>query len=401
MTAARWYGRASDLLRSEDAGPTPYLVDELIVDKAIAGVVGAPKLGKTWLTLELGCAIVTGRPALGRYAVPKPGPVLLVLEESGEAALHRRLDALARGHGLDPGELDELYYAANRRVRLDEPDWQKRLEEACDAVQPRAVFLDPLARLKGASRDENAQKEIAPVLDFMRDLRHHADAAIVFVHHVGHGGDRMRGSSDLEAYWESKLTLRKGEDGHLLSAEHREAETAGDIRVRFNWHAETRTVRLTAVDESPEKATSAEQAITRYIAQNPGASKTDLEQAKLGIGTKMARSVLARLLASGTVRRAPTEKTDRAGRPVRYQGLYLASQAALRPVWQPGTDLDGPPSSGDAPFPVHTSIEVDGGPGHGDGLTNETVNEDDEARWLALLQGDQPELRDDYLEAAS
>ena len=59
-------------------------------------IQGMPKAWKTWLELELVLAIVTGRDAFGRFAVPDPGPVILVLEESGRDALHRRLGALAR-----------------------------------------------------------------------------------------------------------------------------------------------------------------------------------------------------------------------------------------------------------------------------------------------------------------
>lgn len=92
-----------------------------------------------------------------------------------------------------------MHVAANRRVRLDERDWQRRLLAAAEVIQPRAIFLDPLVRLKGAGRDENRQNEMAPVLDFMRDLRDASGAAVVFTHHVGHEGKqparRSRASS--------------------------------------------------------------------------------------------------------------------------------------------------------------------------------------------------------------
>jgi RecA-family ATPase len=88
------------------------------VEGSIAAFVGQPKNGKTWTLLDLAIAIAAGQVALKRFAVPNPGPVLLILEESGRAALHRRLDMLVRGRALEPGRLVELYYAANRRVRL-------------------------------------------------------------------------------------------------------------------------------------------------------------------------------------------------------------------------------------------------------------------------------------------
>jgi hypothetical protein len=62
----------------------------------------------------------SGGKALGRFAVDTAGPVLLILEESGRSALHRRLDKLARGRALEADRLAELYFAASKRARLDE-----------------------------------------------------------------------------------------------------------------------------------------------------------------------------------------------------------------------------------------------------------------------------------------
>jgi AAA domain len=71
-------------------------------------------MGKTWTLPDLAVAVATGELALSRFAVAEPGPVLLILEESGRAALHRRLDKLVRDGAIEPGRLDELYVTANR-----------------------------------------------------------------------------------------------------------------------------------------------------------------------------------------------------------------------------------------------------------------------------------------------
>lgn len=97
---AEWLERASDLLDEPDPGPTPFAVEQLLVDQAIVMIVGPPKAGKTWTALELASALVTGRDAFDTFAIGNPGPIIIVLEESGRDALHRRLDALTRGHAL-------------------------------------------------------------------------------------------------------------------------------------------------------------------------------------------------------------------------------------------------------------------------------------------------------------
>jgi len=271
---ASWLERASDLLAEPDPGPTPFLVEQLIVDEAVAAIYGPAKAGKTWLLLELACAIASGRPALGSLAIPKPGPVIVVLEESGRAALWRRLDMLLRGNAQHRDTLHDLHVAANRRVRLNDEKWQEALLTAGRDLRPRAIFLDPLVRLKGAAVDENQQKELGAVLDYMRLLRDESGAAVAFVHHTGHEGTRMRGSSDLAGYWESAVTVKKGTEGErTIQAEHREAEASPTIVYRADFDPTTNSTRLKVVDGSPRER------VTAYLADHPDASANEVFEA--------------------------------------------------------------------------------------------------------------------------
>ena len=172
-------------------------------------------------------SIATGTPAFGVFDIPKPGAVMFVNEESGRAALWRRLDALCRGRAIDPERLrGRLHVAANARVKLDDPKWQARLLADARSLEAELVVLDPLVRMKGVSRDESAQKEMDAVVEFIRELRDVSGAAVAFVHHTGHQGEHMRGTSDLESVWETKLQWKR--DGQspvvTLEAMHREAE---------------------------------------------------------------------------------------------------------------------------------------------------------------------------------
>ena len=99
----------------------PFLVQDLIVEQALVAIVGKWKTTKSYGILDICISIATGRPAFGRFAIPEPGPVVFVNEESGEAALWRRLDALCRGRAIDREELrGRLLVAPNRRVKLDD-----------------------------------------------------------------------------------------------------------------------------------------------------------------------------------------------------------------------------------------------------------------------------------------
>jgi AAA domain/DnaB-like helicase N terminal domain len=274
-----WLERASVLLAEPDPGPTPFLVERLIVEQAILAVVGSWKVAKTWALLELTLAIVTGRAAFGTYAVERPGPVILVLEESGREALHRRLDCLRRGYAIEEAALAELHFSANQRVRLNDHRWQERLLAAAAKIEPRAILFDPFVRVKGAEVNENEQREVGPVLDFMRDLRDEASAVVGYVNHTGHGGGHIRGSSDLEGYWESRLAVTKAdrtaddEEPRIITADHREAESGHQFRFALAFDANSRSLRLDAITNEAERL------IEKYLREHPGASKNEVVKA--------------------------------------------------------------------------------------------------------------------------
>lgn len=375
----RWLGRASDLLAEPDPGPTPFLVDQLIVDRAIGAVRGAPKVGKTWLLLELAISVVTGRAAFDRFEVPNSGPVVVVLEESGRAALHRRLDALSRGYGIRPAELADLLFAANERVRLDDPAWQKQLLEVAASIQPRAILFDPLARLKGASRNENEQTEMAPVLDFLRDLREASKSAIVFCHHTGHAGGHMRGTSDLEAYWESLVSVKR--DGEIIevASEHREAEPGPGLRYTLSWDVLTRSMRLSAIDAPPREKLIYDE-ILEYVTAHPGSTQTEI-QAGVRRRRQDVSKALDELEAGNRGRnlyRTASRRADKQGRPREVDVWNPAPEATSYGVPTPGTAsaLGEPGEPGTVEVPAVRGAVSPGREPRPDALPRDPVDDD-------------------------
>lgn len=275
--ASPWWIDAADLLDEPDPGPTPWLVEDLIVDGAFVACVGRWKTTKSFAVLHLCISIATGRPAFGSLGIPQPGPVVFCNEESGRSALWRRLDALARGSAIDPEELrGQLVLAANARIKLDDAGWQDELVALGQELQPRLFVFDPLARMKAAGREENEQTAMAPIIEFARHLRDETGAAVAVVHHTGHQGDHMRGSSDLESAWETRLTWKR--DGQspvvTLTSEHREAEAAEPLNYRIAWDGATRTMRFDHADDQPAGITAtARDWIIDYVQRNPANRK--------------------------------------------------------------------------------------------------------------------------------
>jgi hypothetical protein len=220
-------------LRTSAASTTPWLIDQLWTAQAVGIIGGTPKSYKTWMALEMAVAVASGSACLGTFAVPSPGPVLLYAAEDSEAALRLRLESLAEHHRLQLAYLDIRVITADS-LRLDRTADQDRLEATLVLHRPVLLILDPLVRLHAI--DENAAGEIAALLGYLRVLQRKTGVAIALVHHArknlsanGGAGYSLRGSSDLYAWVDSFLYLRRHHGQLMLSAEHRSASGAGPL----------------------------------------------------------------------------------------------------------------------------------------------------------------------------
>jgi hypothetical protein len=131
-------------------------------------------------------------------------------------------------------------------------------------VRPLLLVLDPFVRLHRI--DENASSEVAPLLAYLRELQRRFALAVALVHHARkgagtvRGGQALRGSSELHAWGDSNLYLRRIDDRLFLSIEHRAAPrgggdahrprrtavAGGSARVRPRPHRSTAHARRTA-----------------------------------------------------------------------------------------------------------------------------------------------------------
>lgn len=349
-----WLERASVLLAEPDPGPTKWLIENIIVDQALTATVGRWKTTKTYWNLDAAISIVTGRPFLDAYQVPEPGPVIIVLEESGRAALWRRLDSLARGRAIDRDQLGELHTAANKRVKLDDAAWQQDLVAAGKELQPRMILLDPLARMKAANRQENEQSDMGILIDFMRYLRDETGAAVNWTHHTGHQGEHMRGASDLESVWETRLGFKKDGNSITVTPEHREAEPTDPIGYRLVWDETSRTISL---KETESKDITTAGLIKDHLLHHPKSRARDIAKGIAVRATDVER-VLAELTADGTLIKGRSGAVDKLGRPLRDE-VYslnhdLRDGASQTPIFAlPRDEPPAPSHVPDEPQPEH------------------------------------------------
>jgi hypothetical protein len=228
--------RAADLQSACPSTP-PWLIEQLWSANAVGIVGGMPKSLKTWLALEMAVAVASGSSCLGQFAVPVAGPVLLYAAEDSQTSLRGRLESLVHQRGLRLADVD-LRVIIEQSLRLDRAADQERLEATLTLHRPALLILDPLVRLHAI--DENAAGEIAALLGYLRLLQRKTGTAIGLVHHArknispnAGAGYSLRGSSDLYAWVDSFLYLRRHHGQVLLSAEHRSGPSFGPFALEL------------------------------------------------------------------------------------------------------------------------------------------------------------------------
>ena len=212
-----------------------WLVDTLWGEQAVGIVGGEPKCGKSILALDLAVAVAAGVPCLRHFTPARPGTVLLFPAEDAGHLVRKRLQGIARAAGARFETLD-IAVIDVPRLRLDDPDDRSRLQQTVERVAPRLLILDPLVRLHGV--DENTVADVAPILGFLRDLQRRFETAVLLVHHArksgaARPGQALRGSSELHAWGDSNLYLRRRDRQTLMTVEQRDARDLDDIEIEL------------------------------------------------------------------------------------------------------------------------------------------------------------------------
>jgi len=245
-----------------------WMVESLWADQAVGVVGGEPKCCKSFLALDMAVAVASGAPCLRRFPVTKTGRVLLFAAEDAQHIVRRRLEGIALAARVDFVSLD-IHVITTPVIRLDMKADQSRLQDAVDAVQPKLLVLDPFVRLHRI--DENAASEVAPLLSYLRELERRFHTAVLLVHHArkraGHarGGQALRGSSEIHAWGDSNLYLRRNNDDLFLSIEHRAAPSTDNLALELKTCGAA--LALQVAEEPPSSPTSPSPSVRERIEQ--------------------------------------------------------------------------------------------------------------------------------------
>jgi len=295
----------------DPTAPLRWLLADLFLVGAAGILGGAPKTGKSFFALELAVAVASATAAAGRFVVAAPGPVLLCAAEDPPAVVVQRLAALAAARNQALAALP-VQVIVEPGVRL--PDGLDRLAATVAHLTPRLLVLDPLIRLHRA--DENSAAEMAVVLDGLRTLARATACAVLLVHHTrkapagGVAGHGLRGSSDLHAFGDTNLYLRRlGPDAALeLRIEHRAAPCPPPLRLHLRVDDAGPALRARFVcEEAAPPDPLRERALTLLRQATPTPLSSTTLRTDLGVRKQTLLALLHRLAAEGLLCRTGRE----------------------------------------------------------------------------------------------
>ena len=219
------------------------------------------------------------------------------------------MEGIARHRGL---QLDSVpvHVITAPLLQLDREPHRTQLQETAQQLRPRLLLLDPLVRLHGI--DENHAGEVAELLAYFRSLQRELDLSVVLVHHTRKNapagtaaGLGLRGSSDIHAFGDSNLYLRRTSERLLLSSEHRAAAAARSVYLELVATDEQTTHLAVVGDVGGEKRRDIQKQVLDLLAANRVLTRAKLRE-MLSLKNERLGEALESLQQAGRISRTPT-----------------------------------------------------------------------------------------------
>src|SRR3954453_4701824 len=143
---------SASALMAKEFPPTDYVVEGYIAE-GLTVLAGRPKLGKSWLALDLAISVASGGAALGSVQVQQ-GSVLYLALEDNERRLKSRLSQRLQARPVPEG----LVFATHC-PRLDKGGTEAISGWLDGADQPRLVIIDVFTKVRPESLGRESPHE--------------------------------------------------------------------------------------------------------------------------------------------------------------------------------------------------------------------------------------------------
>lgn len=237
-----------------DMPPPPMLIDNMIMMRGVTGLSSDPGIGKTFLTIEMARAVVTGGKFLGRFPA-KPGAVCFVGQDASVLEYAQQLrkviqkeyteqerklssfedkvvgtdfddklrfmiqPGLSLESGADVAKLANTVNRIQHYENTNDPD-MPFITPTGDVVMTQneptkngvnLLILDTLASMHKADENDNMQMQV--VFQNLRYLAEATKAAVVITHHHPASDPRWRGATSQLGALDGHIMLEREKGG--------------------------------------------------------------------------------------------------------------------------------------------------------------------------------------------
>ena len=204
-----------------------WIVEGVAVQSGIGWISGYPKMGKSFLAIDLGISVATGSPFLNHFPVRRMGDVLYIVKENSDASMINRLQKIASskkvfdvrvwrsGQPIVSNLSSTLLIDASREFRFEPREVERVVQEMTryEASTGRKIVLvivDPLSfSLPVGKFDINTFTDFqTKIVDPISHIIRRTGASVFVVHHQSKGDNHtMLGSIAAEASFDDKISF--------------------------------------------------------------------------------------------------------------------------------------------------------------------------------------------------
>lgn len=173
--------------------PPPLIIEGILHQGCKMILGGTSKSNKSWCLLDLALSVASGQPWWGRQCAKLP--VVYINFELHVWAVTQRIQALRVARPECQGMDQTLHVWNLRGHNADITLLRPKLEEQLAKHQFGLIILDPAYKVLG-NRDENANGEIASLMNEFEAMAQRTGAAIVVAHHFAKGDSTAKSAMD-------------------------------------------------------------------------------------------------------------------------------------------------------------------------------------------------------------
>lgn len=284
--------------------PPPVFLFEGLLHNGVTLLCGRPKVGKSWLALQLAIDAACGRPAMTKFQNFGHAGVLYAALEEPESRTNARLKKF-----IGP-ELE--VYADNIRFLYQLEPLSRggiaQLDQALTLVPTRLLIVDTFMAAQRTERKANADifAQDYNAVKELQNLAYKHEIALVMVHHTRKQSsdnplDEVAGTTGITAGADSIWVLRKTAQGIILSIQGRDM---ADREIELGFSEDPEFFGWSVRAQGAEVGLSDARREIIDVLKGPPLSPKEIAQCFPNRSEKTVRNLLDRMVKAGSIVRA-------------------------------------------------------------------------------------------------